>query len=111
MRKIVYLLLFNFCLFASWGCSRGFEVIGLDDSNKVHNFKIDNSNYKKEVGDRLAKINEYTIEALDKISSEDESTWEVKKVGLGLGLEGKVGILDVVSIKAHPRIRLWFSKE
>ena len=110
-KKLKGFLLCLSCLFFSQGCMKGLYVMGIDQMNKSQLFKIDEEGFSEHVGSDLKKINHYTIEALKDIENTEGKKWDLYKIGIGFGLKGTFKVLNVAKISAHPRIRLWFTKD
>ncbi|MFK7826757.1 MAG: hypothetical protein AB8G05_21625 [Oligoflexales bacterium] len=89
----------------------GIPIIGIDEDG-VKNVKITKSKYSKKMGEVLADIHDAAIVPANRLALDGGlDQWELQWFNIGVGIEGKVGIIGLVSLAARPRIRLYFRKK
>lgn len=108
-RQLFFVMLCFFSLLLH-GCLHGIRILGIDKfGEKI--VKIPQDRYEKELGQSLAKTHDAALNALHAIPSFPQSKWQLDSVMVGLGIEGKIGIANIATFSARPRIRLWFTKD
>lgn len=89
----------------------GIPIIGIDEDG-VKNIKITKSKYSKKMGEVLADIHDAAIVPANKLALDAPlDQWQLDWFNVGVGIEGKVGLIGMVSIGARPRIRLYFRRK
>ncbi|NRA46780.1 MAG: hypothetical protein HRU09_17675 [Oligoflexales bacterium] len=92
-------------------CMSGIPIIGIDEEG-VKNIKITKSKYSKKMGEVLADVHDAAIVPANRLALEGHlDHWELRWFNVGVGIEGKVGIIGMVSLAARPRIRLYFRRK
>ena len=89
----------------------GIHILGVDKSG-VQDIQVDKKLFSQHVGESLADLYDSAIEPANELanSSPQEALWNLQWFNVGLGIEGKVGIVGIATFSAKPRIRLYFKK-
>ena len=102
------LILLSVAIAMSTGCMSGIELVGIDkEGEKI--LKVPPDEYVEKMGESLAEVYDSALYASESFSQGNQRFY-LKTFMVGVGIEGKVGVADIVTLGASSRIRLLFSK-
>ena len=97
------------CLSETTDSSSGIPIVGIDKNGVTHEKYIKPDSFINEMTEDISMVNDSTLEAL-KIAKTTSGA-ELKTVAVGLGVNIKTSIPQIVSLGTSGRLRLFFSKD